>query len=593
MKNNFTQKLLIVFVSMSIIQGINAQSLPDSEFDMDYLESLPEDVREDILKESKKMKEEERNNVKARPSSELLKLDIVKNWEEFQKKLEKKSERYGINLFRTMQSSFMPINEPNFGNNYIIDYGDILEIQTFNGNLKNTYSTEVKRDGSVNLDEIGPVIVSGLNFDQAVKLIKDKYKSSFIGSNVVVNLEKIRDIKILITGNVEFPGIYTLSGNSNILQALNIAGGVSENGSLRQIFLIRDDKKIEVDIYKALILGDISDLISLQSGDSINISPVKNLVRAGSGFNHEALFELKNNETLYDLVKYSGGIRNSVDNSKYTVVREENGQSVTQVLNESQLKNTLARNLDSIYLPVQNYGSVQITGEVHRPGIYTIYRQDDIYDLIKRAGGYTSDAYPFGGVLLNERAKELESDFLTKTYQSIISYIVQNPNQSQSNMNLPYLLNEIKSAEVSGRLVTEFDFIKLEDNPKDRTLLNDKDRIHIPKMENSVYVYGDVVNPSAIMYEDKLNVSDYLKRAGGLLLTASNEHIIVVAPDGSSQTFSKSIFKKNADNLIYPGSLIFIPKEVGKSTGINFYATAAPIFSSLALSIASLNSINN
>ena len=82
--------------------------------------------------------------------------------------------------------------------------------------------------------------MAGLNFDQAISKIKNKYSQSFIGLDVVVTLSEIRDINVLVTGNVEFPGIYTLSGNSNILQALNVSGGPNEDGSLRSIVIKRE-----------------------------------------------------------------------------------------------------------------------------------------------------------------------------------------------------------------------------------------------------------------------------------------------------------------------------------------------------------------
>ena len=584
--------LLILFICLNI----KSQSI-DSQFDEDYLQSLPEEIREDILKESKKAQEESKDSLKARPSSELLKLDIVKNWEEFQRKKEEQSERYGINLFRTMQSSFMPINEPNFGNNYIIDYGDTFEIEIFSGSDSDTYSADVRRDGSIILDGIGPLTVAGLNFDQAVEMIQGKYETSFIGQNISVYLDKIRDIKVLITGNVEFPGIYTLSGNSNVLQVINMAGGIKENGTLRDVQIKRSGKKIkQIDLYEALILGDIADVEALQSGDTVYVPPAKNLVRAGSGFNNEAVFELKDDETLSDLIKFSGGINNNVKRFEYTLIRQSEEEPKIITIDESQLDTYLVKHLDSLYLPVQEYGYVEITGEVTRPGKYTIYRNDDIYDLLNRAGGYTSDAYPFGAVYLTEKARKLEQDFMDKTYQAIVTYIVQNPQQSQqSNMNLPYLLNEIKNTKPSGRVVSDFDMIRLQDNPKNRLLLNDKDQLHIPKMENNVYVFGDVTNPGAVIFRDRLNVDDYINSAGGLAKTADSDLIIIVSPDGSSSLVSKgiSLFGIKSSNDIYPGSLIFVPKDVGKSTGLNFYATAAPIFSSLALSIASLNSINN
>ena len=111
------------------------------EFDPNYLDSLPESVRKDVESQIEKNNEDLETTKKIRPSSELLKYDTVREWEEFKRKRNAEffnSERYGINLFRTMQSSFMPINEPNFGNNYILDYGDVIDISLF-GNLEEQY----------------------------------------------------------------------------------------------------------------------------------------------------------------------------------------------------------------------------------------------------------------------------------------------------------------------------------------------------------------------------------------------------------------------------------------------------------------------
>ena len=286
--------------------------------DSDYLKSLPEDVRNDLLDEINKNNSNDRTTFQKRPSTELLKYDTVKNWEKFQKEQlinSDKSERYGINLFRTMQSSFMPINEPNFGAEYILDYGDLIQIKSY-GRDDQQYFEIIKRDGSITIEGIGKIQLAGLNFNQAVEILNTKFKNTFIGSEIVVDLAEIRDIKILITGNAEYPGMYTISGNSNILQALNIAGGIKENGSLRNISIIRDGKVIQnVDLYKALIFGDLNNIPTLQSGDSINVKPAANLVRAGSGFVNEAIFELKENETFQDLYDFAGGILKSAKKS--------------------------------------------------------------------------------------------------------------------------------------------------------------------------------------------------------------------------------------------------------------------------------------
>ena len=222
--NQKTKILLLTFIFLFPL--LSAQSLDLKELDKEFMESLPDEVRDDVTKEIERNNEEE-DILSRRPSTKLSKLDSVKEWEEFKKKqnLKDKTERYGLQIFSSMQSSFMPLNEPNFGNNYVVDYGDIIKIQLFGNTLgvgNTTYITDVKRDGTLVLEDLDSISVAGLNFEQVVDLIKNKYSQSFIGLDVAVTMTEMRDINVLVTGNVEFPGIYTLSGNSNILQALNV-----------------------------------------------------------------------------------------------------------------------------------------------------------------------------------------------------------------------------------------------------------------------------------------------------------------------------------------------------------------------------------
>ncbi len=568
--------------------------------DSDYLKSLPEDVRNDLLDEINKNNSNDRTTFQKRPSTELLKYDTVKNWEKFQKEQlinSDKSERYGINLFRTMQSSFMPINEPNFGAEYILDYGDLIQIKSY-GRDDQQYFEIIKRDGSITIEGIGKIQLAGLNFNQAVEILNTKFKNTFIGSEIVVDLAEIRDIKILITGNAEYPGMYTISGNSNILQALNIAGGIKENGSLRNISIIRDGKVIQnVDLYKALIFGDLNNIPTLQSGDSINVKPAANLVRAGSGFVNEAIFELKENETFQDLYDFAGGILKSAKNQEYTVIRFIDSKFENFKLVKSDLSKTYVKDLDTINLKIEKTGTIKITGSVQNPGSYTISSNDRISDVVKRAGGYTDSAFVFGAALYRESAKKLEKEYADRTYQNIIEFLASDPKllTSQGASFLPLLLSEIKNIEPVGRVTAEFKLEELNANPIKDIYVNDKDKIYIPKYESTVFVFGEVSSPGAIPYIDGKGVSYYLNRSGGVTKFAENKFTYVVSPNGVASRVNQnglSMFLDPATE-IYPGSVIYVPRQIGKIQGVDFYATIAPVFSSLALSIASLNSIND
>ncbi len=587
------KKLLLspLFLALLVPIQFHAQ-----EFDPNYLDSLPESVRKDVESQIEKNNEDLETTKKIRPSSELLKYDTVREWEEFKRKRNAEffnSERYGINLFRTMQSSFMPINEPNFGNNYILDYGDVIDISLF-GNLEEQYLLEIKRDGSISIPQIGSIVISGLTYDQGIKKITNQIKNAFIGVNVDIKLEKIRDIKVLMSGSIEFPGVYTLSGNSNVLQAINIAGGIKENGTLRDVEIKRNGKVVEtIDLYNALILGDTSKLNQLQSGDSVYIKSAFMLVRAGSGFVNEALFELKEGEGIDELIKFSGGLNKKIVNKNFTLVKN-NGKIIENLVSENDLENLVLNHLDSIYLPVINFGSVKISGAVKRPGIYTISSGDDVYDILERAGGYTDYAYSFGGILSRESTKKLELQYATKTYNTIINFLAINPDMLSASSNIGMVLEEIKDFDPIGRVVAEFNIQKLKDDPALRSILQDKDEIFIPERSNVVYVYGDVGNPSAVPYFDFVKTSKYISMAGGLNSNADKDHIFVVNPNGVASVIklNRLSFLANNNLDIYPGSLIYVPVQMGLR-GVDYYSQIAPIFSSLAISLASLNSIND
>ena len=596
-------KRLLFFALIFLISPlVTAQSLDLKELDKEFMESLPDDVREDVVNEIEANNEQE-DILLRRPSTKISKLETVKEWEDFKKRqnLDDKTERYGLKIFNSMQSSFMPLNEPNFGNNYIVDYGDIIKVQLF-GNVdsirNNSYITDVKRDGTVVLEDLDSVSLVGLNFEQAVNVIKNKYSQSYIGLDVVVTLAEIRDINILVTGNVEFPGIYTLSGNSNILQALDVSGGPKENGSLRNIIIKRNNQPdIEVDLYEALIFGDINNIPFLMSGDSIHVKPVNNLVRAGYGFNNVALFEMKNGETLQDLIKFSGGLNIEALNSSLKLIRFDGKSFTDNDVSSDKFENFKLQNLDSIYAFKEDIGVIKISGDVKYPGNYSISSSDRLSDVLQRAGGYIKSAYPFAASLYRESTRELETMFVEKSYRNLITFIATNPNfeATGSGEGMAYLLSEIKDFQPVGRVIADFDQANLENNIQSNIYLQDGDSIHVPSYDSNIYIFGEVGNPGSILFKENASLKSYIESSGGFTKFSSKDSIFIVAPNGETQKVYVSGLRQYIvqDFDIFPGSVIYVPRDIGKIQGLNFYATIAPIFSSLALSIASLNSIND
>ncbi len=578
--------------------ALNIYSQVPSNIDEDYLNSLPEEVKNDILDEMSKSDESINNKVLKVPSSSVSSLETVKRWEQFLKNEGiESSDRFGMKLFRSMQSTFMPINEPNMSADYILDYGDELEVLIV-GSKQRISKEVIKRDGSISLQEIGKVYVGGKSLREASNIISSKIKTLTIGAEVFVSLTNLRDIQVLITGFSKFPGFYTLSGNTNILNALNVSGGISEQGSFRKIDIKRDGNVIEtIDLYDALIFGDINFKESLRSGDSVYIHPAQKLIRSGNGFVNVGIFELKDEEGFKDFLKFTGGLTRKVSNTSISLNSLSNGVYESKVVDLSKLIEMKPKNNDSLYAIEESFGNVKISGEVMNPGIYQISSNEDIQSLIERAGGYKENAYPFGGILLRERAKEIERENNDRLYNNFIKYIASSISKgtgSQIGTSLPTVLNELKNIKVFGRVQAEFDLVKLADNPSKDIYLTDDDEIVIPKYQPIVFVYGEVQNPGGMRYNSSLNTKQYIELAGGFTDYGNKQSVIVVDPSGASKIYSSRNFEFNLNNTIdiYPGSLIYVSRDIDKVQGLEFTSASASIFSSLALALASLNSIN-
>ncbi|MFL2731111.1 MAG: polysaccharide biosynthesis/export family protein [Gammaproteobacteria bacterium] len=314
-----TKKILL---SVMLFTSIVSYS---QELDESYLESLPETVREDL--EKKMEAQEALEEPVYRRASTFVDKEKEEDDDDFTSLL------FGADFFDVMQTSFMPINEPNLDSSYILDFGDVLEIQLV-GQKDSINEYAISRDGSINLSDIGKLTLAGLSLNDASNLIKAKVNSAYIGTEAYISLKNVRDINILIVGNAYNPGIYTLNGNSNMLHALSMAGGINDIGSYRNISLVRSGEVIDtLDIYDVLVYGKYNFSNGLRSGDSIVVNPRGKLVSFESGAMRSATYELKDSETFEDLLSFANGFAKDNDYENIVLKRVTSGKS--QVINLS------------------------------------------------------------------------------------------------------------------------------------------------------------------------------------------------------------------------------------------------------------------
>jgi polysaccharide biosynthesis/export protein len=572
---------------------ITSVAIYSQELDDAYLESLPDDVREDVLSKID-LREDNDKTIYRRQSSMT---DKVFSEEELEDR--KKRNRFGDNIFDMMQSSFMPINEPNLDSSYILDFGDTLEIQLI-GQKNSIDSLSIKRDGSINIPEIGKLFISGLSLDDANRLIESKINAAYIGVDAFITLVNIRDIQILVTGNAYKPGIYTLNGNSNILNALSMAGGISENGSYRKIDLLRNDEVIKsVDLYDIFIYGKSGFGERLRSGDSILVRPSMNMVTISGAVKRPALYELTDDNNFSDLIKYGDGFADNADLDTVRIERPlKDDTSFINISSISQLSSIQVKSSDKLNVRAYDRRTVTITGAINTPGVYTIAKGETLSSLIAKAEGYKDNAYSFGGILLNKRALELNEIAAEKLYKSFVQRLITKGDALFASESLPFILEELKNTEISGRVMAEFDLDVIESNPDLDTTLDDGDEIVIPIKSEQVYIFGEVNQPGAIRYKSSQEITQYIVRAGGLLESSDRNNIFIIHPNGEVNRTSNSsglslLSNRNNGILVYPGSVIYVPREVASQDASMIASIWAPIVSSAATSITALSVLNN
>jgi len=572
---------------------ITSAAIFSQELDDAYLESLPDDIREDVLLKIDERDEDEKPIYRRQSSM------TDKRFSEEEMEARKKRNRFGDNIFDTMQSSFMPINEPNLDSSYVLDFGDTLELQLI-GQKNSIDNLSVKRDGSINIPEIGKLYVSGLPLDDVNKLIKAKISAAFIGVEAFITLVNIRDIQVLVTGNAYKPGIYTLNGNSNILNALSMAGGVDVNGSYRKIDLIRNNEVIKsVDLYDIFIYGKSGFGERLRSGDSIIVRPSMKMVTISGAVKRPALYELTEDNNFSDLIEYGDGF---ADNANLETLRIERplkeDTSFIDILNQDQLSNMDVRSSDRLNVRAFERRTVTISGAVNTPGVYTISKGETLSSLISKAQGYKDNAYPFGGILINETALALNKVAAEKLYKSFVQRLITKGDALFASESLPFILDELKKTEISGRVMAEFDLDVIKANKDLDTTLDNNDEIIIPIKSEQVYIFGEVNQPGAIRYKSSQNIADYILGAGGALESSDINNTFVIHPNGEVNKVSNGsrlslLNNRNNDILIYPGSVIYIPREVKTRDASMVASIWAPIIGSAATSITALSVLNN
>jgi protein involved in polysaccharide export with SLBB domain len=228
---------------------------------------------------------------------------------------------FGQSLFGQAPSTFAPMDYLQVPDDYIIGPGDELQIRIW-GQVEADLRVTVDRSGQVYVPRVGEISVAGVHYGELEQQLKDEISKIFRNFNLTVNVDRLRSIQVLVVGNARYPGRYTISSLSTLVNAIFASGGPTPQGSLRHIQIRRDGTNVtDFDFYDLLIKGDKSKDVRLQPGDVLYIPPVGPLAAISGSVNNPAIYELKGASTLNDLTEIAGGFSSLADTGKITIER--------------------------------------------------------------------------------------------------------------------------------------------------------------------------------------------------------------------------------------------------------------------------------
>ncbi len=297
-------------------------------------------------------------------------------------------QAFGYDIFANVPSSFIPNNEVAIPDSYILSTGDTLKVNVF-GKENNEYKMSISREGDVIIPKLGTYSLAGMTFSEAKEYLRDQIQKKIIGVDVVVTLSELRSIRVFVLGEAFKPGNYLLNSLSTVTQAIFTAGGISEIGSLRKIQVKRGGKLVQtLDLYDLLIKGDSSSDIMLKSGDVVFIEPVGNTVTVEGQVKRPAIYELKSNETVEDVLSMAVGLLPSAYPSASIIERynSDNLRSIINVdLSDQLAKRQKVQAGDIIRIKKSSdifQQSISIVGAVTRPGTYEWKSNQRVSDVL-------------------------------------------------------------------------------------------------------------------------------------------------------------------------------------------------------------------
>lgn len=394
---------------------------------------------------------------------------------------------FGRDIFNNKELTFEPNMNIATPQNYKLGPGDAVFIDIYGASQKTIEGT-ISPDGEITIDGFGPVHVSGLTVAQANSKLRSTLGARYSSSKIKLTVGQTKTIMVNVMGEVKVPGTYTLSAFATVFHALYMAGGTNELGTLRSIKVYRNNKLVTVvDIYDYILNGKLTGNIRLADNDVIVVGPYDCLVNITGKVKRPMYYEMKRNESLSSLLKYSGGFAGDAYTKSVRVVRKTGQQRSVFNIEEFDMASFHVSDGDSVSVDsiLPRYeNTVELKGAVFRPGLYQLGNNiNSVRSLIEHAEGITEEAFTNRAVMHRMKADRTL---------------------------------EVVSVDLAGILNGTSADIPLKEN----------DVLFVPTkqdamVDRTITIHGEVHYPGIYKYADNETIEDFILQAGGLRESAS------------------------------------------------------------------------
>ena len=438
----------------------------------------------------------------------LMPVDSIALLEKILAEREKEKKKvFGRDIFSQKDLTFEPSMNVATPQNYVLGPGDAVYIDIYGASAKQI-ETSVSPDGYVNIEGFGPVFVSGMTVAQANARLRSTLGSRYQSSRIKLTVGQTRTITVNVMGEVKSPKTYTLPAFATVFHALYMANGISDIGTLRNIKVYRNNKLVStVDVYDYILNGKQTGNIRLADNDFIVVEPYDCLVNITGKVKRPMFYEMRKDESIGTLLKYTGGFTGDAYTKSVRVFRKTGRQYSVFNVGEFDMDTFHVTDGDSVTVDsiLDRYeNTVELKGAVFRAGKYQLGGNiTTVRSLLDAAEGVTEEAFLNRAVM----------------------------HRMKSDRTL-----EVLSVDVKGILDGTAADIPLREN----------DILFIPskqesQTERTITIHGEVMHPGIYQYADNETIEDFILQAGGLKENASTVKAVSRMRDSEAWRFSAPI----------------------------------------------------